>query len=223
MHDWRCTTFTCAVLLLLRSSEAVAQSSSTLPPGGASPGVRTPPAQTDDIMRARVAAAFDAAARCPDLREAVAADDTVARLVFLVGPTGVPSRLSVESSSGSERLDNAAANCVPKLRFQPATRFGDGTPVDSWQRIGWTWASLRQAHQSAEIKHPAAAAEVHVCVDETGKLVRVPTLTHSSGDARFDEAAVRIATSASGAYRAASSDGTAASGCVQLAVKPEPH
>jgi len=71
-------------------------------------------------------------------------------VVFLVGASGVPSRASIKSSSGSEALDTAAMNCVLKLRFQPATRAGDGVAVDSWQEIAWRWATQREQHRDPQ-------------------------------------------------------------------------
>jgi TonB family protein len=90
-------------------------------------------------LQAHVAWAFNPIKRCPDLR--VAEDGTAAVVVFLVARSGVPSRVSIKSSSRSEALDAAAMSCVLKLRFDPATRLGDGEPIDSWQEIAWTWAS----------------------------------------------------------------------------------
>src|SRR6202158_2790095 len=116
MRKSRCTTLTCAVLLAVQADTGAAQNT----PGPAS------------ISRAHVAWRFDPIRQCPDLR---LAEDGAAVVVFLVGASGVPSRAAIKSSSGSEALDTAAMNCVLKLRFQPATRAGDGVAVDSWQEI----------------------------------------------------------------------------------------
>jgi TonB family protein len=66
----------------------------------------------------------------------------------------------------------------------------------------------------------ANSVTVHVCVDETGRLEKDPTIVHSSGVASLDQAAVRIAASGSAYYRPeTSSNGPPVSGCVQLAIK----
>jgi TonB family protein len=66
----------------------------------------------------------------------------------------------------------------------------------------------------------ANSVTVHVCVDETGRLERDPTIVHSSGLASLDQAAVRIAASGSAYYRPdTSSNGPPVSGCAQLAIK----
>jgi outer membrane biosynthesis protein TonB len=128
--------------------------------------------------------------------------------------------------SGSQELDAAAVSCVPRLRFQPATRLGDGTAVESWQQTRWTWASTEHparanaASQSAPSAAAALAAEVQVCVDATGKLMGKPRLTRPSGDTQFDAAAVEVAKSGSGLYRAGAMDGKAAAGCLQLTIAP---
>jgi TonB family protein len=122
MRKLRRTALTCAVLSV-QASTGSAQNT---------PG-------PDTALPAHVAWRFDPIKRCPDLR--IAEDGTAAVVVFLVGRTGVPSRASIKSSSRSEDLDAAAMNCVLKLRFDPATRPGDGEPIDSWQEMAWRWAS----------------------------------------------------------------------------------
>ncbi len=123
MRKCQCTTLICAVWLMAQSNLATAQNV----PAGAS------------VSQAHVAWATDPTRRCPDLR--IAEDGAVAVVVFLVSSAGVPSRASIKSSSGSEALDAAALSCVMKLKFQPATRVGDGVPLDSWQAVAWRWVS----------------------------------------------------------------------------------
>lgn len=64
----------------------------------------------------------------------------------------------------------------------------------------------------------AAAAEVRVCADESGRLTEDPVVARSSGDPVLDEAALRIARSGAPYYRPA---GAAVSGCARLAIKFE--
>ncbi|MCV2217363.1 energy transducer TonB [Thauera sp. Sel9] len=51
-------------------------------------------------------------------------------LRVLVSVDGMPSRIEVRTSSGSERLDRAAEQAVSRWRFVPAKR-GD-TPIEAW-------------------------------------------------------------------------------------------
>lgn len=231
MRKWQCTTLTCAVLLAVQTNTGAAQST----PGPAS------------VSLAHVALRFDPTRQCPDLRLAA---DGAAVVLFLVGATGVPSRASIKSSSGSESLDTAAVNCVLKLRFQPATRAGDGVALESWQEAAWRWATQREYPQGAASRASPrddqksigltaakdnnasvspqsslpqdAKVELHVCSDVAGKLAQDPTIIRSSGDPGLDEAAVAIAKSGSGYYRPATTlGGKPVSGCAQLAIKFE--
>jgi TonB family protein len=189
----------------------------------------------DNPSVAQTSLGFNPKTRCPDLR--VADEGTLAVVVFWVPRSGIPSQISIKSSSGSSALDSAAVSCVAKLRFAPATRLGDGEPIDSWQQIAWRWAATGQAPApvaaAAPTQIPAEAKQndsrgqtnsvtVHICVDETGKLKQSPTIVHSSGNPSLDEAAVKIAASGSAYYRpGTASNGPPASGCAQLAIQFE--
>jgi TonB family protein len=247
-------TLICLLLLSARTHPAAAQGT----PAGSPPGAGSAATSTvlpDNALPARFALRFDPESRCPDLRTAGLEDAAVAVVVFLVGPTGVPSRPAVRSSSGSPALDTAAVSCVLKLRFRPATSLGEGAPVSSWQQAAWRWArvpSQRTADATTTAAAPptppapaiastvaasavAAASheppaspsgvgtvEVRVCVDEKGRLAQNPAVIQSSGDPKFDDAALQVARSGSGHYRPASgSDGKPTSGCEQLAIRPE--
>jgi TonB family protein len=81
---------------------------------------------------------------------------------------------------------------------------------------------------AAASREPPAArsgvgtVEVRVCLDEKGRLAQNPAVIQSSGDSKFDDAALQVARSGSGHYRPASgSDGKPTAGCEQLAIRPE--
>src|SRR5215469_5929703 len=97
----------------------------------------------DNPPLAQTSLGFNPKSRCPDVR--IADEGTLAVVVFWVPRSGIPSQISVKSSSGSTALDSAAVSCVSKLRFAPTTRLGDGEPVDSWQQIALRWAATGQA------------------------------------------------------------------------------
>jgi len=262
MCEWRCATLACATLVAV---------------GAASAASAAPSPASEDVRQARVALGFSADKRCPEVRSADWRDPGVAVVLFRVGPSGVPSEPSVKSSSGSAALDAAAVKCVQQLRFQPATSWGEGNAVASWQQIAWKWANPQAHHDDAaadasQAAAPAAAAgaagaaapagtataaaasaaaltaaaasaapggstvarsaastavpaadgaDVRVCVDGSGKLAHEPTVTRSSGDAAFDQAAVRIARSGSGYYPPPTVNGKAVAGCVRLTIRPE--
>jgi TonB family protein len=173
---------------------------------------------------------YSVSSKCPDLH---AADDgPAAVVVFYVNDFGAPSQVSLQASSGTPALDEAAVQCVQRLKFQPRTRLGDGAPVGSWQKIAWRWqrpatppVAAAAAPAAAAVAAPAVAAaragatELRVCADDAGRLTQAPTVVRSSGDASLDAAAVKIARAGSGNYRPAGSvGGKPASGCATLSI-----
>ena len=60
---------------------------------------------------------------------------------------------------------------------------------------------------------------VQVCVDPKGKLLADPTVVTSSGKARLDEAALKLARAGSGHYRSTTEDGRPVSSCYALGVR----
>ena len=122
MNSWFSVTLACAVLTV-RANISAAQ---------------TPPIP-DNPPLAQTSLGFNPKSRCPDLR--IADEGILAVVVFWVPRSGIPSQVSIKSSSGSNALDSAAVSCVSKLRFAPLTRPGDGEPLDSWQQIAWRWAA----------------------------------------------------------------------------------
>ena len=210
----------------------------------AMPATRGAPPPGAELRGATIALGYDARGRCPDLTQADAEDGAAALVILVVGPSGVPSQPSIKSSSGSQSLDAAAISCVMKLRFLPAVRAGEGSPMASWQEIAWKWgrghsassppavgtataaaaagmgATNSAAAQGSAAAHPAPGdAEVRVCADESGRLTQDPVVTRSSGDPGLDEAALRIARSGAPYYRPAGA--ASVTGCVQLAIKFE--
>ena len=85
------------------------------------------------VVAARPAWRYDPAQRCPGLE--VSPKGYGAVIDFFVSAGGMPSKAFISTSSHSDSLDAAALACVQKLRFQPASRMGDGVPTESWQRI----------------------------------------------------------------------------------------
>jgi TonB family protein len=62
-------------------------------------------------------------------------------------------------------------------------------------------------------------ASVRVCVDGNGRLSADPTIARSSGSARLDEGAVRLAKAGSGHYRATTEDGRPVSSCFPFLIR----
>lgn len=62
---------------------------------------------------------------------------------------------------------------------------------------------------------------VRVCVDSTGRLSADPTIAQSSGSARLDEGALKLARAGTGHYRATTEDGRAVSSCYPYRIRFE--
>jgi TonB family protein len=62
-------------------------------------------------------------------------------------------------------------------------------------------------------------ATVNVCVDGSGRVIGKPTIDQSSGSARLDEGALRLANAGSGHYRATTDDGHPVSACYPFRVR----
>jgi TonB family protein len=60
---------------------------------------------------------------------------------------------------------------------------------------------------------------VNVCVDRKGRLTSEPTAVKSSGSARLDEAALKLARAGSGHYRATTEDGQPVNSCYPFGVR----
>lgn len=60
---------------------------------------------------------------------------------------------------------------------------------------------------------------VRVCVDDTGRLASAPTLAHSSGSARLDVAALKLAMAGSGHYRSTTEDGKPVAWCYPYRIR----
>jgi TonB family protein len=213
MHNWLGATLTCLIL-----SVTVDVHAAPVPPVSQNP------------LQAQTALGFNTKTLCPELR--ITDAETMAVVVFWLPSSGVPSHISIRSSSGSNALDSATLNCVSKLRFAPATTLGSGDPIDSWQQVALSWASRASEQiagapakitanaQQDDSRGQANNVTVHVCVDAAGKLEQDPTIVHSSGIASLDQAAVKIAASGSAYYRPDTSpNGPPASGCAQLVIK----
>jgi TonB family protein len=62
-------------------------------------------------------------------------------------------------------------------------------------------------------------AAVQVCVDSAGRLSSAPTITESSGFARLDEGALKLAKAGSGHYRPSTEDGRPIDSCYAYRIK----
>lgn len=152
------------------------------------------------VTTASPAVRYSPADRCTNLR--ISDDGTFAIVLFQVSAGGAPSQPSVRLSSGSQALDTAAIDCAMKLKYHPATRVGEGTPVDSWQQISLRWVTPPGA--------PAvAAAPVTTTAPATAATSMAPAAAAAATGAAVATAPAAAAHAASGSADVrACSDGT---------------
>jgi periplasmic protein TonB len=60
---------------------------------------------------------------------------------------------------------------------------------------------------------------VHVCIGPNGKLTEDPTVAQTSGSARLDEGAIKLAKAGSGHYQPTTEDGQPVNACVPFRIK----
>jgi TonB family protein len=80
---------------------------------------------------------------------------------------------------------------------------------------------------STEDYYPAASKRfneegnvtVHVCVGSSGKLTEDPTVAQTSGSARLDEGAIKLAKAGSGHYRPSTEDGQPVNSCFPFRIR----
>jgi len=100
-----------------------------------------PKAEPLPIIQARVAKGLNLGDACssyyPSASRRLSEEGSVVLLVN-IAPNGKVSETKVETSSGYQRLDEAAEKCVKSQgRFEPQ-KVGTEA-VGSWQRMKWTW------------------------------------------------------------------------------------
>jgi protein TonB len=65
----------------------------------------------------------------------------------------------------------------------------------------------------------SGTATVHVCTDPKGKLTQEPSIAETSGTARLDEGALKLAKAASGRYKPGTEDGNPIASCFGFRIK----
>ena len=118
-----------------------------------------------------------------------------------------------QAATTPERVAEApAAQSVGPLLPNPVTRVLGGP--------GAGFPNTDDFYPQASIRaHEWGIAIVGVCVDGAGRLTGKPAINQSSGSARLDEAALRLAQAGSGHYRATTEDGRPVGACYPFRVR----
>jgi TonB family protein len=128
----------------------------------------------------------------------------------------VPPEVDVEKDLTTRVVDTSQGPPVPQLPPEApphVVRRVAGGPGAGFPDTADFYPSL-SLHLEEE-----GLSTVQVCVDPKGKLLADPTVVTSSGKARLDEAALRLARAGSGHYRSTTEDGRPVSSCYPLGVR----
>jgi protein TonB len=120
-------------------------------------------------------------------------------------------------------VDTAQSTAITDVTDKPAPRAPPPPPPPKNVKK----ASLGKNFPNSEDYYPAAAKRlgeegsptVKVCIGPNGKLTEEPTIAASSGNARLDEGAIKLAKA--GRYVAGSVDGVPSTDCLSFRVKFE--
>jgi TonB family protein len=133
---------------------------------------------------------------------------------------------SVEIPAPDFRVDVPAdSNTIPDVFIEQPPRLTSGpslpiavSRVPGGPGKGFPNTGDYYPHASIRIGEKGVAA-VRVCVDRSGRLSANPTIAQSSGSARLDEGALRLAKAGSGHYRATTEDGRPVNSCFPFLIR----
>jgi len=127
-------------------------------------------------------------------------------------PPDVTINVPVESETTAIRVTN-----TPVVHAPPPTREVHRTSAGVTGR-GFPNSDDYYPDASRRLEEQGAV-QMHACVGPDGKLTEEPSVAKSSGSARLDSGAMRLAKAASGKYTPATEDGRPVAGCVNFVVK----
>jgi periplasmic protein TonB len=128
-----------------------------------------------------------------------------------VPPPDVTINMPVETQTTAiSNVTTKHVEAPPVAHATSRTKLGPGKGFPNSEDY-YPQASRRLEEQGMAI--------VAVCVDPSGKLTQEPTLAKSSGSARLDDGALKLAKAASGRYKPATEDGKAIAACDNLGIR----
>jgi TonB family protein len=138
------------------------------------------------------------------------------RIYVPKAPMDPPSRVDFEKDVLGDISDKP-----PQVIAQPIS---DDTPTHVVHRLtggpGAGFPETADFYPSPSIRsEEQGITTVQVCVDGKGRLTSEPTAVKSSGIARLDEAAIKLARAGSGHYRATTEDGQPVNSCYPFGVR----
>lgn len=158
-----------------------------------------------------ISAGFLRATRRPD-RPAILPAAKLTPISDPVAPPDFPLDLPSEPTSTVPPRAHRPAVAFPPAR-QPAMHLVAGGP-------GAGFPDTEEYYPPAARRlEEEGAAVVRVCVDASGHLTAAPTVLQSSGLARIDEGALRLAQAGSGHYRPTTENGRPVSACYPFLIR----
>jgi protein TonB len=123
-------------------------------------------------------------------------------------------------------FEKEAEQVVPTGDTLPVPTRPESAPVVA-ARVSRVQGGPGAGFPSASDFYPPAAirageegvATVQACVDGRGRLLSAPTIVQSSGSARLDEGALKLAGAGSGHYRASTEDGRPVNACYPFRIR----
>jgi protein TonB len=131
-----------------------------------------------------------------------------------VPPPDVAIEVPIEPQSTAivDTTDKPVVRPPPPVATHQAVIVGGGP--------GKNFPSTDDYYPSASARlGESGTATVHVCTDPKGKLTEDPKISETSGTARLDEGALKLAKAASGRYKPATSDGNPIAACFGFRIK----
>ena len=124
--------------------------------------------------------------------------------------------------------DLSDRNTIQELTPQPNAQPLPSTPMPQ-RAVSRVMGGPGKGFPNTDDYYPSAArrlgeqgiSAVRVCVDEKGRLTEAPTLAQSSGSARIDEGALKLAKAGSGHYRPSTEEGRPVSSCFPFRIRYE--
>jgi TonB family protein len=128
-----------------------------------------------------------------------------------------PRKIDVESDLPAQGEEKSAESYAP-LPQVPQTPTHNVSHVTGGPGAGFPETADYYPSSSIRLEEEGYSA-VRVCVDAKGRLSSAPSIVQSSGSARLDEGALRLARAGSGHYRASTEDGQPANSCYPFGVR----
>jgi TonB family protein len=140
--------------------------------------------------------------------------DFLTREVFLPAAPNASPEVPPELTDGASPPQSSTVPAMPGLE-SPAhvAAHVQGGPGGGFPNADDYYPSL------SRFKAEQGAAIVSVCVDPMGRLTAEPTTFESTGSARLDEGALRLARAGSGYYRPTTEDGKPVISCYPFRVR----